>query len=289
MSEIYPGAFDRLVRTPPAQVANFALSSSIVRSSVASAGEALVILPERGAMPVFWAADGFEAEEPSMLIDGQISLPIGSYDYESQDGTIKKGTLRREQKAAIVDQFGEDIKDADRLLLIDEVQKGGTITEAASIIDRQRRVGKEEDPKRMYVIAAQDSRKKVAEEKKKESYRKMVAGNTDGISATVIPMPLIGTDSDALLNQLWYRGQSRYPVEVMPSIEIRNNPEAQLIFRLLGLAARNREALEDTSVLDKNLFTLPLTERSAGRVEEWRGRLINILKSVTDIRAYNIR
>ncbi len=284
MSEVDPGAFDRLVRSPPTQVANFALSSNIVRSSAASAGESLAILPERGAMPIFWAADGYTAEEPSMLVDGVIRLPIGSYDFENEEGEVRKGTLRREQKATIVNQFHEDISEADRLLLIDEVQKGGTITEAVSILDRQRRVGLEDDPKRMYVIAAQDSRKKVAEENKKEIYQKMIAGNMEGISATVIPMPLIATDSDALLNQLWYPGQSRHPVEPRPPIEIRDNPEAQLIFRLLGLAARNREALEDTSVLDENLFSLPLGERSAQRVDEWRGRFLGILRSVADTR-----
>ncbi|HVX57131.1 MAG TPA: hypothetical protein VHA37_05345, partial [Candidatus Saccharimonadales bacterium] len=127
-----------------------------------------------------------------------------------------------------------------------------------------------------YVIAAQDSRRRVAAEAKKEAYQKMVTGNREGVSAVVTPMPLIATDRDSLLNQLWYAGHTRIPVEPHPTIETRPNAEAELIFRTLGMAARHREALEDTSVLD-TIFSFPLGERAEGRVEQWRQMLITNL------------
>lgn len=280
MSEREPGAFDRLVRSAPSQVANFALSSDIVRSSVASAGEVLVILPERGALPIFWAADGYSEEEKTMVVDGTITLPIGTFDFENPQGKIKKGTLSRDQKESIIGRFDSDISGADRILLIDEVQHGGTITEVVDIVNRRRGSN---SSKRMYVVAAQDSRKKVSSGRKKDKYQKMVSGNTEGVSANVVPMPLVATDSDALLNRLWYPGSTRVPTEIRPEIEIIENLEAQLVFRLLGMAVRNREALEDTSVLDDNLFSLPLGDKASRRVEEWREVLLKRLKARVDV------
>lgn len=272
--EAFPEALDRLVRMDPTRVANFVLSTNVVRESVVTAGEALLVLPERGAMPIFWAADGHPEEESGISRDGIVRPPIGSYDYEAPDHSIRKGTLAQEQKQRVVALHGEELRDASRVLIIDEVQKGGTITELVNIVRKLR--GKEANV--LYVVAAQDSRKKVAAEQKKEDYRKMVAGNTVGVSASVVPMPLIGTDCDPLLNQLWYPGQTRIPVEFTPDIEIRPNEEAELILRTLGTAARNREALEDTSVLDRDVFSFDVGERAAGRIEAWREALIRIFQ-----------
>ena len=94
----------------------------------------------------------------------------------------------------------------------------------------------------------------------------------------VIPMPLIATDSDTLLNQLWYTGHTRIPVEGNPAIQIRANQEAELIFRVLGMATRNREALEDTSVIDSTVFSFPVGEKASRRIEAWRETLIEKLK-----------
>ncbi len=273
-SEFVPGALDRLVRMDPSRVANFILSTSVVRESVVTAGEALLVLPERGAMPIYWAADGHPVEEGRISRDGIVRPPIGSYDYEAPDHSIRKGTLAQEQKQRLVAAHSQELRDASRVLIIDEVQKGGTITELVNIVRKLR--GK--DANMLYVVAAQDSRKKVAAEQKKENYQRMVAGNTVGVSASVVPMPLIGTDCDPLLNQLWYPGHTRIPVEFTPPIQIHPNEEAELILRTLGTASRNREALEDTSVLDRDVFSFNIGERAAGRIEAWREALIHRLQ-----------
>ncbi|HVX56376.1 MAG TPA: hypothetical protein VHA37_01480, partial [Candidatus Saccharimonadales bacterium] len=94
MSElaVAPGALDRLVRTDPWQVTNFILSSSIVRESVKSAGEVLMVLPERGAMPIYWAADGHPTADSPIGRDGVLPLPIGSFDFETPDHELRKGS-----------------------------------------------------------------------------------------------------------------------------------------------------------------------------------------------------
>jgi hypothetical protein len=276
-SEAVPGALDRLVRMDPTRVANFVLSTSVVRESVVTAGEALLVLPERGSMPIYWAADGHLTEESRICRDGIVRPPIGSYDFEAPDHTIRKGTLAQEQKQRVVSLHSQELRDASRVLIVDEVQKGGTITELVNIVRKLR--GTEANV--MYVVAAQDSRKKVAAEQKKEGYQRMVAGNTAGVSASVVPMPLIGTDCDPLLNRLWYPGQTRIPVEFTPPIEIHPNEEAELILRTLGTAARNPEALEDTSVLDRDVFSFNVGEKAAGRIEAWREALIHRLQDRT--------
>lgn len=274
MSEHKPGALDKLVRTNPSQVANFALASNVVRQSVLSAGEALVILPERGAMPVFWAADGSLEIESSVSRDGLIRLPVGSFDFEKLDGQIRKGSLAHEQKQKIVARHTDLLRQTGRLLVVDEVQKGGTITEIVGIIDRAR--GSQLN--RLYVVAAQDTRRKVASAPKKKEYETLASNSRPGVAATVVPMPLVSTDSDVLLNQLWYSGHTRIPTEFDPNIEIRDNIEAETIFRTIGMAARNREALIDTSVLDKKVFSYPLGQKASFRIEEWRARFLELLR-----------
>ncbi len=274
MSEASPGALDRLVRMNPTQVASFVLSADIVRASVTAAGEALLLLPERGALPIYWTADGYPDEEKPMAGDGVVQLPIGTFDFMSSDARELKGTLNTQQKEAVVARHRTLLTDASRILIIDEVQKGGTITELVNIVDRQRG----EQPNRMYVVAAQDSRKKVSSESKTPAYQSLVVGTRKGATATVVPMPLIACDHDALLNTLWYPGKTRVPIEINPPIEIRPNNEAELIFRILGMAVRNREALEDTTVLDK-AFSFPLGEKASHRVELWREALITRLKT----------
>lgn len=271
-----PGALDKLVRLNPTQVGNFVLSANIVREAALSAGEALMILPERGAMPIYWTADGRHDDERPISRDGLLQLPIGSYDFFNLEGNLRKGTLSNEQKRAIVGRHAQVIHDAERILIIDEVQKGGTLTELVTITEDHR----ESSPSRMYVIAAQDSRTKVAAERKVQAYQEMVAGNRGTVSANVVPMPLFSTDCDVLLNSLWYRGNTRIPSERDPSIIIRRNGEAELIFRTLGMAARNREALEDTTVIDDAIFhEFALGDKAAGRVEQWREMLINQLRN----------
>ena len=274
MVEAHPGALDKLVRLNPTQVANFILSAGIVRTAVTSAGETLMLLPERGAMPVYWAADGHPEGEPSMSAEDLVQLPIGSYDFQTPDDGIKKGTLSRQQKQELVRRHGNQLEEAHRVLIIDEVQKGGTITELVDIVSRHR----QERPGRLYVIAAQDSREKVSSETKSPRYQEMASGNRKGVSATIVPMPLFSTDSDVLLNQLWYPGSTRNPAEINPTIEIRPNEEAEIIFRFLGMAARNREILEDPSVLDSKVFSFSLGDKASHRIEEWRQVLIELLR-----------
>lgn len=269
-----PGALDRLVRINPSQVANFLLASEVVRTAVTSAGETHTLLPERGSLPVYWAADGHPDEETSIVANGFTRLPIGSFDYYSPDTEqVEKGTLRREQKRAILKDHFAEINEAPRVLVIDEVQNGGTITEFVDIV----RSFREKDSPRLYVIAAQDSRAKVAKGTKKHDYLEMVTGKKDGVIATTVPMPLITTDRDPLLNQLWYNGSTRVPKELKPEIEIRDNPEAELIFRVLGTATRNREALEDTSWIDQKVFGLPVGQKASARLDAWRQNLIGYL------------
>lgn len=275
MSEVSYGALDRLVRMNPSQVANFVLSADVVRTSVTNSGEALLLLPERGALPVYWVADGYHEEERAMAGDGIVQLPVGSFDYITPDNRELKGTLTTQQKEAVVARHKDLLLDASRILIIDEVQKGGTITEMVNIVDRQRG----EQNNRMYVVAAQDSRRKVSSEIKKPAYQTLASGGRQGVTAMVVPMPLIACDHDVLLNKLWYPGKTRIPTELDPPIEIQPNTEAELIFRLLGMAVRNREALEDTTVLDNEVFSFPLGEKASQRVEAWREALLDRLKT----------
>lgn len=274
MSEQIPGALDKLVRSNPSQIANFALSSNVVRHSILSAGESLLLLPERGAMPIYWAADGLPSEEGRVTRDGVIALPVGSYDFENLDGQLRKGTLSRQQKQKIVARHTADIIEAPRVMVLDEVQKGGTITEMTEIVQGIRR----ESTGRLFVVAAQDTRRKVAAEAKNKKYEALASNSKQGVSATVIPMPLTSTDSDVLLNQLWYNGHTRVPEEADPEIAIHPNEEAEIIFRALGMAARNREALEDTSVFDKAIFEYPVGRKASFRIEAWRERLLETLR-----------
>ncbi len=262
MSEVAE-AVDRLVRIEPYEVLDFATGSTVVRSGILRHDDACLVTPERGALPVFWAASGLEAFEPGITADGQESPAIGTYQFHDQNGALREGTLTGEQKRTLVARMLGTRPADTNYLVVDEVQKGGTISELTPIMRQAHG--------RLAIIAAQDSRPKVAAQHKNPYYTRLASNSITGIPVTVVPLPLIATDRSVLLNQLWYGGTHK-AFEAAPAIESRQNTHAQLLFRALGTLVRNADFAfsPDFSTLAERL---PHASPD-GQLEQWVGRVV---------------
>jgi len=224
-----------LIDTHPEQAIYFLDGSSTIRKSLSSRKyhDAYLFWPLRGAMPIFWAASGDpEIEKP--LDQKSIELPIGLYRRTNSSGEDRTTSPQGSEKQRIISSAISSIYDENhdvKICLIDEVQKGGTITIASSITRNcMERLGIRPP---LYVFAAQDSRSKVVNEKKTHKYEILASNGERNIEANVIAMPLIATDRNSLLDEVFLTNNQ----ETMQFI-VKKNARAERLIRGIGTMAR---------------------------------------------------
>jgi hypothetical protein len=203
------GAFETLTRkVSPRGALDFVAGATRIRSILANVAHegALVIAPLRGAMPVVWAAEGVaHLERPSGAI--YLEVPIGVQRRYLGDRRISERSPRPHQKRAILERYlnawlTEHRVEAEQmeLMLLDEVQHGGTIVTAQralrSLVDTCGLA------RRLRVIAALDSRSGAQSEPKTEAFRRLVANQIPDTSTVVVPMPMFAIDVQPLLDQV---------------------------------------------------------------------------------------
>src|SRR5665213_2004259 len=133
MSEgLHKSALEMLMlQTPPQDARSFFMGSLSIREVLQAREGTTVLLPLRGAMPMFWAADGLsEIERPAVWEGKKVELPLGTYHYTGEDGSPRLRSPSRRAKRQIIDKALTDalvVEDAE-LTLIDEIQGGGTVT-----------------------------------------------------------------------------------------------------------------------------------------------------------------
>jgi|GEM_PF-7079386 len=265
------GPLDALVKSPAYHVAEFVASTGLVRHVLAE-HDGVLVLPERGALPIFWSAEGSGQHEPALEIPTAV-LPIGSFHTSEQDPTEHpRGTLTTQQKRNIADFLVP--RDPGSIAVLDEVQGGGTSSELVGIMSTIR---PQRDPAKQLLIAAQDNRKNIAARNKSEAYTRIATGRSKRAQAIVVPMPLIATDRPVLLNRLYRQAPEKVPKTDTPEVSIEENKEAIALLRYLGSAARTLDILHSPDGLDI-VFDRPVTAKTAKRLDGWVERFVHELR-----------
>lgn len=263
--------------------AAFAQGASVVREALSVHDNGLLIAPLRGAMPILWAAEGVPNLEPPASGLNRIEVPIGTYSHTSADNIPSQTSARRDWKTAIIteflysalDQTEMDVHDTP-LVIVDEVQKGGTLPFAVRSIRRVIEQGG--FPRKLSVIAAQDIRKKVVAEEKTQAYRQLSSNSVSETQTTVVPLPLIASDKATLLDTVDFFGPKQLTPGMIDRFHVTRNLKAEELFRTLGTMARLHETAHDETFLSAFVNAQGLqTERAANRVELWLGYLTGFI------------
>lgn len=268
------GPLDTLVlRTPPDDARAFFTGAVSIRQVLeshreSSQNESWVGLPLRGAMPMFWAADGLTDIETSAVAGERlVEIPVGTYHYNQAGTPGVRSPSKRAKVGIIANALAEaGVGEGDSLMLLDEIQGGGTVTQLVrGSLDYARANGLILP---LQLIAAEDTR--IAAENRIGSYRRISTNQKDGIAATVVRIPLIGCDRDNLLDRVEYSGADRLAEEPDGGFVIHRNDDAEFLFRTLGSLTRYAELRNDDNFLRSafDRFIVPDTETSE-KFEEW--------------------
>ncbi len=253
------GPVDALVKMPPSVVAGFFVNSAIFRSIIQRHNSSPLLIPERGAWPIFTAASGFDGIETTLDKDiDVVRLPIGTFYTLSHDATEKpRGLSSLQKKNILIKTLGGRV---GKMVVLDEVQRGGTSSQLMHLL---KGVLPSVQHEPHMLIAALDNRPKVAAQTKNPRYTEIVTGNVSGVETSSIPVPLIATDRESLLNTLLYDGDEKNLGDkyVTPDIKIIDNTEATELFRHLGSLSRSLDALHGRDSIG-GLFDRPVLEKT---------------------------
>lgn len=238
-------AMDTLVRqAPPTWVADFARGCAVVAALVAKERPGLVLYPGRGAGPLHWTARALLGGRHPQAVD----LPIGSH----RTGAAAAGRhlndpplagLSRPRKKQVVEDALAALRASGAyrpgvtgVLLVDEVQNGGTLVEAARIV-RQAMDG-HGDTSALRVVAAQDQRPGVLSRPRSPRFAELAANNMPGVVAAVVPLMLFTVDRHTLLDR------------IEPDLAVTPNEDARQVFAAVAATAQDpAAALADVAAL----------------------------------------
>lgn len=257
-----------VLRTPVDDARAFFTGSLSIRKMLESHEASSLGLPLRGAMPMFWAADGsLEVEEPAVPEEKVVEIPVGTYHYVDGNGSPKVRSPSRRSKQHIIDRALSEagVGEGDSLALLDEIQGGGTVTQLVrGSLNYARRNGLKLP---LHLIAAEDTR--VEASVRTGTYRRISTNQREGVAATVVRIPLIGCDRDNLLDRVLLPESSSPEEEADSRFVIRRNTEAELLFRTLGSMARHTELGRDKDYVDEIFGPLVTTDEVADQLDEW--------------------
>lgn len=185
------------------EAVDFVHSAIVVEEIIEKEKPNIVIMPQRGASPIRWAIE--ELTEQKAVVDSPkfMDIPIGTaYDVPSGTETgITKG-----QKTALIRETLEGLRDEEiyipgesKLMIIDEVQKGGTITQAARSLQRTLE-DDFSDQNEFIVVAVQDSRRNFVGSAMTDEFKIMVANEAKGVKTYSVSASLFTVDRNPLLD-----------------------------------------------------------------------------------------
>lgn len=264
-----------VLRTPPEHTRAFFRGAVSIRKIIESQQDSRLGLPLRGAMPMFWAADGLrDIEDPSIPEDMVVEIPVGTHNYVAGDGVPRVRSPMRKTKAWIIkNAFSEaGLGEGDSLTLLDEIQGGGTVTHLANGSLQYAYEHGLTLP--LHLIAAEDTR--VAAARRSPNYRRISTNQRSNITTTVVRIPLIGCDRDSLLDRVDFVDEQHRAKEPSEAFLVKRNTEAEYLFRALGSIARMPELSQDEEFL-KTVFEPLLTANAevAEELKTWIGEVFN--------------
>lgn len=261
MSFSEKSGLDTLIDTPVERAVDFALGSSVARAALSGTASDFCILPERGSMPVYWAAQGLQGMEAPIPVD-ELRIPLGT---NISEGSRDIGGLTKPEKIELIEHalHTSGLGSEGTAVLLDEVQNGGTLSYAAKVIAHRMQNSNE----RLSVIAAQEVAFAQKTTTLAAAYKSIALNQSPLIkTATVVPIPLIATDKNPLLNTLVKRNQPEL------RIDTRNNLFAELVCRALGSIARRADIGKPSELLTTLLYTEgkeTITSKPDSEIEQW--------------------
>jgi len=184
-------------RTDPHQFLDFLHGVNRIGDEMARSAPDVVFFPQRGAGPISWVLRTMIESDHIASSAAFVELPIGT--HTAPDGQQKglKGSEKTNLIEGVLDAIEKEkgaVSDM-RFMLIDEVQKGGTITAATQKLRSALRHHDATEP--LAVIAAVDSRIDRRLSPLVPRYTTML-GDTEDIHQ--VSLPLFTVDCTALLD-----------------------------------------------------------------------------------------
>lgn len=261
--------------------AMFGFGSSIIRRQLASLNpeSTLTIAPLRGAMPMVWSAEG-RSEYEGHLDNLFLEIPTGEFVYSAPNGELKNSGPSNGQRQIILrhyfdrwfDERGQDPTKTE-LILLDEVQKGGSLSTLNDIVRVE--IRRRSMPSYIRVIAAQDNRRRIVAQPKTAGYGKLSSNSVPRTNVSVVPMPLIATDKSEMLDSVILEGAPR-DLDAHPDrLTVCRNVLSEKLFRSIGTMARCRGVRHDSTFTWNFLNDQgPMSERGSVLAEGWLKKVV---------------
>jgi hypothetical protein len=222
----------------PNEVVDLAASSNIVAGIIEKEDPDIVFFPQRGAGPIQWMCEEM-LEQRGVKTPLSVDIPLGTH---TDVRTRLQSGLTPEQKDVIIEDVLQRLQDEgvyqpgiSKLMIIDEVQKGGTITQAAHRLKHS--MQKREDDSSLSVVAIQDSRSQLIGMQRAHDFKRLAANEDEGYKTFVVPTALFTVDRsqflDIIASDLDEQAYSESPLERLKTVE---NQESREIFRSFARA-----------------------------------------------------
>lgn len=191
---------DELVNHSPSQTADLMRGTLVIFDAANNLDPDLVIFPYRGSAPIAWSLDAWANCFGRERFTG-LNIPIGT-TTEYQSGVFEGPGPGEKWKiiARELEVFSKisGVEEVKKPLLIDEVHSGGTLSQAAMVLDKVLRANFGSSG--LDVIAAQDNRPQVIARKKNAKFIEMATNvYSPTIRTQTVLMPLVYVDCVDLL------------------------------------------------------------------------------------------
>ncbi len=266
-----------VMKNTPSQMVQFLDGSTVIRNILNARNNdgRIAIAPLRGAMPFVWSSKGVTGIEQDISVQ-EVPVPLGTYQNVSGEGEFRATSPTYEQKIGILKDVFNTFSDEEleRVLVLEEVQKGGTLPDVIEIINKI--VRKRRSEFALGIIAVQDSRQRVVRQAKTDRYEKIASNSfSPHVITNVVPMPLIATDRAPLLDSITLTGNRHDRYLSLDRFTVNRNERAEVLLRGLGTAARQADIRHDDTFMSNLVNTQGgLSELAAGRLEVWLPQLI---------------
>ncbi len=224
-----------LEKVPPAEAVGLVRAHYQLASHIEDLNPDIIFFPARGALPSAIMTDAILSEKGKHF--NYLQVPLGTATNVMTAGTqgfshAEKGKIVKQTLRAASHFEGK----IQKVLLVDEVQKGGTITQHAKMFRRdiKEMMGIQD----LYIIALVDSRHHQPLQERAPGYNPIMRGEVEGIIPWAeILLPMAVLDRQQILDRILIPKKTDGRNVILPHIQ--HNVDMHHIFTLLVDAYRN--------------------------------------------------
>lgn len=232
-------------QVPPETTRAFLAASAITRRALEEDPDAITLIRQRGATPHFWAADGLADFEPPAVTAQPLELPLGTYWAPKISGIgirVPNESEKEQIIATALDTAIEERGSLEHVRLVDEVDRGDTaVSMVAHTIRRLRSRGIDAP----ITLIAAEAAKPDPDHRHINAYRRIVAGEVPGVTATTTSMPLVREGLPFLLDTVRVETSALEGGETVRRFVTERNVRAEILVRGLGSMSRDPEVAHD--------------------------------------------